>query len=79
MNTEHLDGSRFHTVAVWFNIVLTLHYNNVIYKESHVYSSNTNYNHFATKLNSIKNHSLQNSLFIGCLAIHGLVIHSIIF
>ena len=38
--TEHIDGSRFHTVAVWSHIVLTLHYNNVIYKESHVSNSN---------------------------------------
>ena len=39
--TEHIDGSRFHTVAVWSHIVLTLHYDNVIYKESHVYISYT--------------------------------------
>ena len=30
--TEHIDGSRFHTVAVWSHLVLTLHYSNVIYK-----------------------------------------------
>ena len=39
--SEHIDGSRFHTVAVWSHIVLIFHYNNVIYKESHVYNSKT--------------------------------------
>ena len=39
--TEHIDGSRFLSVAVWSHIVLTLHHNNVVYKESNVYNSYT--------------------------------------